>query len=228
MSQQTVNFGGTQVAEPPAPLLPQGDAGSGGDDNRRKLVVVGAVAGVVVLLLAAFFLLKGGGSSKSDNGFVVPHTPVKGPAAAAAAPVVKLPRHVVVPVGRDPFKALYTAPVAAAAGSTSSSSSSTTTPTSTGGSTSTTSSGTTTTTTTTPTYHPVWIQLRAVSTTATFLVGYSNGKTFRAFQFDNVKPQHSFAGTFQLLSIRKGVVTLKFGDGTPFMLDMTHNSMVVD
>src|SRR3954470_179339 len=151
MSQQTFNPGGTQLAEPPAPVLPEGDSALGGDDNRKKLMVVGAAVGVLVLAIAAFFLLKGG-SPSSDSGFAVPHHVVKPAAPAAQAPVVKLPRHVTGPVGRDPFKALYTAPVAAPPAPTSATGGSTTTTTSTGGTT-TTSGGTTT---TVPAYHPVW------------------------------------------------------------------------
>src|SRR5947209_17745783 len=111
MSQQTFTPGGTQVAEPPAPVLPQGDTGSG-DDNRRKLMMVGAAVGVLVLAIVAFFLLKGGSSSTSDNTPLKPVHHPKAPAPAAAAPVVRLPPHLVPPAGRDPRKALYVAPAA--------------------------------------------------------------------------------------------------------------------
>jgi hypothetical protein len=223
MSQQTFTPG-TQVAEPPAPLLPEGDAGHGGDDNRRKLQIVGAVVGVVVLAIAAFFLLKGGSSSNNAAGFPVPHHHAAGTAPAAQPPVVKLPKHVAAPVGRDPFKPLYTAPVAAAspaAGGTTTTTAGTT-PT-------TTTSGSGATSTTSATYHPVWVQLKSVtSTTATFDVGYSNGKTLKAVRFTGIRPLHTFGSTFELLSIRNGVVTVRYGDGTPFRLDRTHNTMVVD
>lgn len=230
MSQQTFTPGGSQVAEPPAPVLPAGDSGSGGDDNRRKLMAVGAAVGVLVLAIAAFFLLKGGGSPSADS-FVVPHHTPKAAAAPAQAPVVKLPRHVAAPVGRDPFKALYTAPVAAAAGAPTAAPGSTSTTTSTGGTTTTTTSGgtTSTPTTTTTSYHPVWVQLRSfTATAATFDVGYSNGKTLKAVRFTGVKPLQIFGRSFELLSIRNGVVTLKYGDGSPFQLDQSHNTMVVD
>ena len=70
------------------------------------------------------------------------------------------------------------------------------------------------------------------STTATFDVGYSNGKTLRAVRYSNVKApaagkQTVFASTFALFRIHDGVATLRFGDGSPFLLDMTHNYMVV-
>ena len=222
MSQQTIN---TQVAEPPAPLLPGDDSGSAADGNRRKLQIVGAAVGVLVLAIVGFFLLKGGGTPATDTATFVPHHSHKA-AAPAQPPVVKLPKHVAAPVGRDPFKALYTAPVAATTG--------TTTP-ATGGTTSTTTTPTTTTTggTTTapapkPTYHPVWVQFKSISgNTATFDVGYSNGKTLKAVRYTGIKPLHTFASSFELLSIHNGVVTVKYGDGTPFQLDKSHNAMVV-
>jgi hypothetical protein len=224
MSQQTFTPGGTQVAEPPAPVLPMDESGSG-DDNRRKLMIVGAAAGVAVLAIVAFFLMKGGSSTPIDSGPPpLPHHHAAAP-AAVQPPVVKLPKHVKAPVGRDPFKALYTAPVAAAAPAAGSTA---TTTTSGSGTTPTTTTGTTP-TTTTATYHPVWVQLKSLTATAaTFDVGYSNGKTLKALRFTGIKPLHTFGRSFELLSIRNGVVTVKFGDGTPFRLDRTHNSMVVD
>ena len=225
MSQQTVNFGGTAVAEPPAPVLPVDDVDSASGDNRRKLLLVGAGVGVLVLVIVAFFLLKGGGSASSGDsgGFVVPHHPAKPAAAAPAAPVT-LPKHVTAPVGRDPFKPLYVQPAAAPSAAASTSTTSTT---STGGS-------TTTTTSSTPTYHPVWIQLKSVSaTSATFQVGYSNGKSLRAVSYTVKAPasgsKTTFASSqFALLSDRSGSVTVQYGDGTPMKLDMQHNFMVVD
>src|SRR3954453_7965150 len=214
MSQQTFTPGDTSLAEPPAPVLPMDDAGSAGDDNRRKLMVVGAVLGVVVLAIVAFFLLKGGGSAGNDASSVPAPTHHRQAAAPAAQPpVVKLPKHVAAPVGRDPFKALYVAP-AAATTSTGTGTTSSTTP-STGGTTPTTggttpTTGGTTPARTTPTYHPVWVQLRsATAGTANFVVGYSNGKTLKGQPFSGVKPLHVFAsGKFELLSIHNGVVTL--------------------
>lgn len=226
MSQQTFTPGGTSLAEPPAPVLPMDDSGSAGDDNRRKLLIVGAVVGVVVLAIVAFFLLKGGGSAGNDASSFTPPTHHRHAAAPAAQPpVVKLPKHVAAPVGRDPFKALYVAPAPAAATSTGTGTTSSTTP-STGGTTTTTGGGTST--STAPTYHPVWLQLKSVSSTsATFDVGLSNGKTLKAVRYTGIKPLHSFRN-FELLSIHSGVVTVKYGDGTPFQLDKTHNTMVVD
>src|SRR4051794_5282278 len=233
MSQQTFTPGGTSLAEPPAPVLPMDDSGSAGDDNRRKLLAVGAVVGVVVLAIVAFFLLKGGSSASNDASTVPARHHRQAAAPAAQPPVVKLPKHVAAPVGHDPFKALYVAP-AAATTSTGTGTTSATTPT-TGGTTPTTggttpTTGGTTPARTTPTYHPVWVQLRsATAGTANFVVGYSNGKTLKGQPFSGVKPLHAFAsGKFELLSIHNGVVTLKFGDGSPFQLDKTHNTMVVD
>ena len=237
MSQQTFIPGGTQVAEPPAPVLPEGDSASGAD-NRRKLTIVGAVVGVLVLAIVAFFLLKGGSSSgSSDSSFVPPHHHKVVPPAAAAPAVVKLPKHVAAPVGRDPFKALYVAPAsggaaggAAAGGTTTGSTGGTQT--STGGSTATTGGTTTTTTggttTTTAVYHPVWVKLKAItSTTASFDVGYSNNKSLKVYHFSTIAPLHKFASTFELLSVRNGVASVRYGDGTPFNLTMAHPTMIV-
>ena len=222
MSQQTFTPGGTSVAEPPAPVLPMDDSGAG-DDNRRKLMVVGAAVGVAVLAIVAFFLMKGGGSAEDSSSFTVPHHTRHATPAAAQPPVVKLPKHVAAPVGRDPFKALYVAPKPAAPSSTTAG-----TPSTTGSTPTTTTAGGTGTTPTTVTYHPVWVQLRSVtSTSATFDVGISNGKTLKAVRYTGVKPLHTFRN-FELLSIRKGVVTVKYGDGSPFQLDKSHNMMVVD
>ena len=230
MSQQTVNFGGTAVAEPPAPVLPGADVDSVSGDNRRKLLMVGAGVGVLVLAIVAFFVLKGGGSSSNDNGgFVVPHH-AKHVAAGTTPQVVTLPKKVTTPVGRDPFKALYVPPVNTGTTSTSTSKSGSTTSTT---STTTTSGTTSTSTSSAQTYHPVWIQLKSVtSTSATFLVGYSNGKTLRAIPYPVKAPasgsRTTFASSFALLSDRNGTVTVQYGDGTPLQLDKQHNFMVVD
>lgn len=228
MTEQTVPFGGTAVAEPPAPLLPLESDETGDADNRRKLVIVGAAVGVLVLVIAAWFLLKGGGSSDTASGLVPSHhVPVAGNSAApAAAHPVKLPKAFKGTVGRDPFKALYVAPAGGGttAGTTTATSSSTgsttgtTTPTTTGSTTGT----TTTPTATTPTYHPVWLQLKSVygSKWANFVVGYSNGKTLKTVNYFHVMaPTTSnktvFANVFALLSIQGGNATVQFGDGTP-------------
>jgi hypothetical protein len=228
MSQQTFTPGTMQVAEPPAPVLPQGES-LAGDDNRRKLMMVGAAVGVLVLGIVAFFLMKGGSSNSADGGFIAPHHRVPVAAPAAKAPLTKLPKHVTAPVGRDPFKVLYTAPVAAPAGPNATTTGGSTSTSTSGTPTTTTSGGSTTpTTTTTPTYHPVWVQMKSVTaTSATFDVGLSNGKTLKAVRYSGVKPLHSFRN-FELLSIHSGVVTVKYGDGTPFQLDRSHNTMVVD
>jgi hypothetical protein len=113
--------------------------------KRRNLVIAGGAAGLLVLGGAGFLLLNGGSSDTTANvASSLPRPPQvaknattqKKPSAAA----IKLPAATSVRVGRDPFLALYVAPVAAA-GSTSTSGS-TGTPT--------TSGSTTTGTTATP------------------------------------------------------------------------------
>lgn len=234
MSQQTVNFGGAALAEPPAPILPPGDHEGSGTENRRNLMIVGAIVGVLVLGIVAFFLLKAGGSpSKSGDGFVAPHHPARPAVAAAPAPVT-LPKHVAAPVGRDPFKALYVAPAAAPSAAPGSTTTTTASSSTSSTSTSTSSGSGSTSTSTTATYHPVWVELHSItSTTATFDVGYSNGKTLRAVRYSGVKApapgsRTTFAGSFALLSIRSGSAVVQYGDGTPVRLDTTHDFMVVD
>ena len=226
MSQQTFSGPGTAVAEPPAPILPAGyDDEDGGNEHRRKLVLVGAAAGVLVLVVVAFFLLKGGGSStSSDQSFSVPthHHPAKTAPAAHAPATVTLPKVVTAPVGKDPFKPLYVAPKPApsapAQSATTTPATSTTTTVSTG-----TSGGTTA--PATASYAPVWIELVSVNGTksATFVVGYSNGKSLRTSAYKNVAaPTNSlrtdFGNVFSLLSIQDGEATVQFGDGSPFDL----------
>lgn len=118
--------------------------------KRRNLVIAGGAAGLLVLGGAGFLLLNGGSSDTTANvASSLPRPPQvaknattqKKPSAAA----IKLPAATSVRVGRDPFLALYVAPVAAAAGSTSTSGS-TGTPTTSGS----TSTGTSTGTTATP------------------------------------------------------------------------------
>ncbi|MDQ1699399.1 MAG: hypothetical protein QOG34_1262 [Frankiaceae bacterium] len=224
MSQQTFSGPGTAVAEPPAPILPAGfDDEDGGNDNRRKLILVGAALGVLVLAVVAFFLLKGGGSSPaSEPSFVVPHHPAKAAPAAPGAPAaVTLPKVVNSAGGKDPFKPLYVAPVEKVAPVSKPATPTTTT-------TTTTVPAGTSTGTSAPaaaSYAPVWIELVSVSGTksATFVVGYSNGKSLRTSTYKNVlAPTNSlrtdFGNVFSLLSIQEGEATVQFGDGSPFDL----------
>lgn len=224
MTQQTFSGPGTAVAEPPAPILPPGfDDEDGGNENRRKLIVVGAALGVLVLVVVAFFLLKSGGSSKgSDSSFAVPHHAIKPAAAAPHAPAaVKLPKVVNAPAGKDPFKPLYQPPApkptTAAQTSTTPVTSPVTAPVG--------SSGGTTAPAPAPAYAPVWIELVSVNGTksATFTVGYSNGKSLRTTTYQNVAaPTNSlrtdFGQVFSLLSLQGGEATVQFGDGSPFDL----------
>jgi len=222
MTQQTFSGPGTAVAEPPAPFLPAGfDDEDGGNDNRRKLLLVAAGLGVLVLVVVAFFLLKSGGSStNTDSSFTVPRHPAKAASAPHAPATVTLPKVVNAPTGRDPFKPLYVAPPPKAAAPAPAPSVPTTTTTIPAGST----SGTTT-APAPATYAPVWIELVSVNGTksATFMVGYSNGKSLKTSTYSNVlAPTNSlrtdFGNVFSLLSIQDGVATVQFGDGSPFDL----------
>lgn len=212
MSESNFPFGGTAVAEPPAPRVDDSVAGP----DRRKLYLVGGLVGIVVLAAAAYFLLFSGGGSSSNSSFFVPHAKVKQPAAAApkAAKPVALPKTNTAPVGRDPFKALVVppvvAPAASAAPAPSASASAAPAPASGG-------SGSAQTQPATPT----WIELDSyTATTATFRVAYSDGTTM---VWQNVKAPSSggsttFATYFAFLKLSGGVATVQMGDGKPFTL----------
>ena len=104
MTESPFPFG--TVEEAPAPEQ-EADSGS-----RRNLVVLGAVAAVLVAG-GAFFLFSGGDETSEDVAFVP--TTARPVAAAPAPKVAKLPVATKVPLGRNPFKALYVQPVAASA-----------------------------------------------------------------------------------------------------------------
>src|SRR3954470_10823571 len=244
MTEQTFPVGGTAVAEPPVPALPLDGGDVADDGSRRKLLLVGAALGVLVLALAAFFLLKGGGSSTPSAGRSPTTTPpvsttkVTHHHKAAAKKPLTLPKRYHGHVGRDPFVPLYTAPVAAPEGSTSTpTDGSTSTPTD--GSTSTptdgsTSSGSDTGTTThKPVYRPIWLQLRRfVGNKVVFDIGYSNRSTLKVLRFTVTAPKGNartvFAHSFSLLDVSGGQATVQFGDGTPFILTPTRNTMIVN
>ena len=102
MTESPFPFG--TVEEVPA-LEQESESGS-----RRNLLALGGLAALLVAG-GAFFLLSGGDETSEDVAFV-PTTPR--PAAAAPAPkVAKLPVATKVPLGRNPFKALYIQPAAA-------------------------------------------------------------------------------------------------------------------
>jgi hypothetical protein len=232
MTEQNTSYGATAVATPPAPpLAPEYDDTTDGG-SRNKLLAVGAAAGVLVLLIVAFFLMKGGGSGTDPEFGVAPPAPPQSAGKDAGKPAadkpVTLPKTYKNAVGRDPFKALYVEPVKAPTETTDGSTGTdTTVPPAVSVPPTTSTDGTSTDTTAPPSasYAPVWVALESVQGTksATFLVGYSNGKKAKQVRFsDVVAPtrtlQTQFASVFALLSIQDGTVTVQFGDATPFDL----------
>lgn len=246
MTEQT-SFGGLAVADPRSAASTLDVADDAGDDNRRKLAIVGAVFAVVVILIAAFFLMKGGGSNSPAPA--VPHalanvgqSATATSSAAKPAKAIPLPKHFAGTVGRDPFKALYVQP---ADKSSTSGSTGTTTPTAPTGTTVppvTTTSGSTGTTTTpvagttgstTPVFRPVWIKLVSISgTSVKFAVGFSDHKNLKVRRYTETPPSGNgpeiFAKNFAVLRMTPTTVTLQYGDGTPFVLDMKHALMIVN
>lgn len=244
MTEQT-SFGGLAVADPrTATPTPDFTDESTGND-RRKLAIVGAVAAVVVVLIAAFFLMKGSGGSTTTPAATSAAPPASTAGAgttgaAKPAKAVKMPKSFAGVIGRDPFKPLYVAPASKSDGS-GSPAGSTTTPDTTGGTTTVPVTTPTTGGTTTPTtgstgssgsltgvgtnYVPVWVELVRVDGTksATFVVGYTNGKRSRTVTYSDITAPTStvrtvFAKIFSLLSIQSGTATVQVGDGTPFDL----------
>lgn len=248
MTEQQTSFGGLAVADPRSPAVSLEDDAVD-SANRRKLAIVGAVAAVLVVFVAAFFLLKGNGSS-NNAATIPPHvvppassgTTAGTGAAAKPAAAVHLPKAYTGNVGRDPFKALYVQPQpksGGAGGGTTTTTTVATTPgttpvtvpasTTNGTTTGTTGStppatGTTTGTGLSADYVPVWVELVKVNGTssATFTVGYTNGKRSRSVTYANVAAPTGvrtvFAKVFSLLSIQNGTATVQVGDGTPFDL----------
>ena len=124
MTESPFPFGA--VEDGPAAAEPA-EAGS-----RRNLLLLGGLA--AVLLAGGAYVLLGGGEEAVEDVAFTPRAPRAAAAAGAAAPKpAKLPVATKVPLGRNPFKALYVAPVAAAAapaGTTQNTPTSTTAPTS--------------------------------------------------------------------------------------------------
>ena len=245
MTEQT-SFGGLAVATDPRSATPLPEVDETPDANKRKLAVVGAIVAVLVVLIAAFFLMKGGSATPPPaaaptSGVPAATTTTTG---AAAAPATKLPKSFKGVIGRDPFKALYTAPVTKSGDGSTTGSTPTTTGTTTGGTTTPTDSTTGTTTgtttpvtttpgTTTPVSRPVWIRLTSLTAnSATFDVGFSDHKNLKVKHFTVTGPAKGtpsvFARNFALLRVNSQRAVLQYGDGTPFVLDMQHALMIVN
>ena len=104
MTESPFPFGAVEDA--PAAAEPA-EAGS-----RRNLLLLGGLA--AVLLAGGAYVLLGGGEEAVEDVAFRPGTPRVAAAAAAAPKPAKLPVATKVPLGRNPFKALYVVPVAAA------------------------------------------------------------------------------------------------------------------
>lgn len=210
----------TMFAPPPVIAAPEGAPETGGS-SRRPLILVGGLVAALALAGGGYVLLSGGGSSDDlgSGPFVPPAAksatkPVAKPAVkapAAAKPAVKVPPTSTVPLGRDPFHALYLAPVATTATTTTAAPPTTTT------TAPTTPTTTTTGTTTAPsTYKLTMTRVTGSGSglTASFTVG---GKLMAA----KVGSVFGPTSEIKLLSLgqnTKGVwvATLQVGDSEPF------------
>jgi hypothetical protein len=198
----------------PAPFVEAPEVAESGG-SRRTVLVAGGVAAALALGAAGYFLLSGG-SNSTDLGAPASlpravQPAVKAPVKPAAKkPVVKVPAVSTVPLGRDPFKALYLLPVVSA--TTSNVAPSTVTP-------PTTSGGTTTPvqpaqpTSTAPKVYKLVLSRVDDGKVAVFSVG---GKTMLA----KVGSVFGPTGEIKLLSLgqdAKGVwtATIQVGDSEP-------------
>jgi hypothetical protein len=222
-------------AQPPSGDDASSDEGGLAGANRRKLLIAGGVTGVAVVAVAAFMLLHGGSSTPSASTSAVPHgtfthaaTAPSGSSTGGGGATTKLPRKSKAQAGRDPFNALFVAPLASGTqvGSTTVVSPApsavptapvTVPPVST--------APTTPPTTTPPAAlgSPTFLQL--VSThgvkSATFKVGYHHN-TFKRFVVLAPKSSSStgtvFGTEFSLIGVQNGQVTVQIGDDSPFDL----------
>jgi len=106
-------------APPPGGETPAAEESAG--TSRRTLLVAGGVAAALALGGGGYVLLSGGSDSAEDtaasSSLGVRHLAqptVKRPAKPAVKPLVKVPPTSTVPLGRDPFHALYLLPVVSA------------------------------------------------------------------------------------------------------------------
>jgi len=202
----------TMFAPPPVLEPVQEEVESGG--SRRTLLVAGGLVAALALGGGGYVLLSGGSSETPSAAPVIRfgHKPAttKVTTPAKVKPAVKVPATSTVPLGRDPFHALYILPVQAAP--TTDTPATSTAPAST-------SSSTTTTSTTTAAKPTVYkLVLSSVSgsgtdRTATFSVG---GK-FMVAKVGSVFGPTSELKLLDLTQTSKGwVATLQVGDGEPF------------
>lgn len=126
--------------------------------SRRTVLVAGGLAAALVLGGGGYFLLGGGSSDTAASGPLapLPHSLKPAtrsviPAKGAAKPAAKVPATSTVPIGRDPFKALYVQPVAAPAAAAGTTPTTGAAPTTSGSSTTASSGGTSTSTAPAPT-----------------------------------------------------------------------------
>lgn len=106
MTESPFPFGAVEEA----PALEESESGS-----RRNLLALGGLAALLVAGGAAFFLLSGGEETSEDIAFVPPARTTVTTPAVAVPKAVTLPVATNVPLGRNPFKALYVQPAAAPA-----------------------------------------------------------------------------------------------------------------
>jgi hypothetical protein len=201
----------TQTTFAPPPVAESAVEETAGGSRRTALIAGGAVA-ALALAAGGYFLLSGGSSEPTAADLPrrsVGLNPAKTVVKPAVKPAAQVPPTTSVPIGRDPFHALYLQPVAAAPAAPAAGTTTTTSSTSTG----TTSSGSTTTTSqpAAPTTYKL-VLTKVSAGTATFTVG---GKYMTA-RVGSVFGPTAELKLFDLTDTSKGwVATIQVGDSEP-------------
>jgi hypothetical protein len=200
----------TTFAPPPVSEAPVEESST---RSRRTVLIGGGIAAALALAAGGYFLLSGGSSTPSAADLprgTLGLTPkaAKPAVKPVVKPITQVPPTTSVPIGRDPFHALYVAPAEGAAAAPAAGTGSTTTTSST--STSTTSGSTSTQPAAPATYKLVLTKVSAG--TATFSVG---GKYMTA-KIGSVFGPTAELKLLDLTDTSKGwVATIQVGDSEP-------------
>lgn len=199
----------TQTTFAPPPVVETAVEETAAAGSRRTLLIAGGAVAALALAGGGYFLLSGSSSpaptaSLPVHSFGAPKTLAKPVVKPPVKPAAQVPPTTSVPLGRDPFHALYiapaiAAPVAPAAGTTTTSTSTTST------------SGSTTTQPVAPTTYKL-VLTKVSAGTATFSVG---GKVMLA-KVGSVFGPTAELKLLSLTSTSKGwVAGIQVGDSEP-------------
>lgn len=177
--------------------------------DKKRLIIAGGLAAALVLGAGGFLLLSGGG--EEETGLVVPaakRPAVVKPATKVVKPATKVPVISAAKLGRDPFIARYTVPVAPPAAPV------TTTPTDTTG----TGTGTETTAT-----EPYSLTLLSITGSDAKLYGFNVDGTKKTVVAAQRFGTYGELVVLAYIKNTKGVITgalLQVGDDDPVTVDL--------